>query len=139
MQNQIINGEKESAVTFFMMNEFIDRGPILWQEKFPLDGDLNDVLSRVIAKGKDGMVAIIDTFLNKGGIHGTPQDESKATYYKRRTPEMSEIKISDFKEYTAEQLYDKIRALQDPYPNAFIVCKNGTKLYLMKARVDGKK
>ncbi len=67
------------------------------------------------------------------------QDESKATYCKRRTPAQSEIKLIDFSESTAKEIYDKIRALQDPYPNAFVVCKDGTKLFLQKAKIEEEK
>ena len=52
---------------------------------------------------------------------------------------MSEINIDDFKNYTAKELHNKVRALQNPYPNAFIVCKDGTKLYLEKVRVENEK
>ena len=65
----------------------------------------------------------------------TPQDNFEATYFKRRTPDQSEITIEDLKNLKAEDLYNKIRALQDPYPNAFIKCKNGTKLYLTKTHI----
>ena len=51
---------------------------------------------------------------------------------------MSEIKLEDFKSFTAEQLHNKIRGLQNPYPNAFIVCKNGTKLYLTESNLGEK-
>ena len=61
------------------------------------------------------------------------QDHNEATLYKRRKPEESEIFIEDFNTLTAEQIHDKIRCLQDPYPNAFITCKDGTKLYLKKS------
>ena len=33
---------------------------------------------------------------------------------------MSEIKVEDISNFTASELHDKVRALQDPYPNAFI-------------------
>ena len=49
---------------------------------------------------------------------------------------MSEIKIDDIQEFTASQLHDKVRALQDPYPNAFITCKDGTKLFLKNTEVE---
>lgn len=139
VQIQIINGEKESAVSLFVMDEFIDKGPILWQGKFPLDGDLADIYKRIVDKGKEGMSHVIDSFLNGDSLSGVAQDETEATYYNRRTPEMSEIKISDFEKFTAEELFNKIRALQDPYPNAFIVCKDGTKLYVQKAKIEDKK
>ena len=49
---------------------------------------------------------------------------------------MSEIKIEDFNNFTAEELYNKIRALQDPYPNSFVVCKDGTKLFLTHSKCE---
>lgn len=140
LQHQIINGEKESAVTLFRMNEFVDKGPILWQEKFSLDGDLNEIFIRIIEKGEEGVSTIINKLIKGEPLEGKPQNDKEATYYKRRTPDMSEIKLSDFKDHTANELYNKIRALQDPYPNAFVVCKGGTKLFLQKAKIEeGKK
>lgn len=139
LQHQIINGEKESAVTLFIMDEFVDKGPILWQEKFSLDGDLIEISDRITEKGKKGLSEVINMYTKQGNLKGTLQDESKATYYKRRIPEQSEIKISDFEKYTAEELNNKIRALQDPYPNAFIMCKDGTKLFIQKAKLKEKK
>src|SRR3989344_2560318 len=121
LQHQIINDEKESAVTFFVMNEFIDKGPIIWQEKFPLEGDLDEIYFRIAQKGKKGISIIINEYLTKGIIKRKPQ---------------SEIKVSDFRKCTARQLYNKIRALQDPYPNAFVICKNGTRLFIQKAKAE---
>jgi|TARA_Y100000310_G_scaffold25364_1_gene24287 methionyl-tRNA formyltransferase len=139
LQHQIIYGEKESAVTLFIMDENVDKGPIVWQEIFSLEGDLKDIFERIIEKGKFGMNSIISSFLDGKNIKEVPQDKSKATYYKRRNPEQSEIKPEDFNKYDAEELYNKIRALQDPYPNAFVVCKNNTKLYIQKAKIEEEK
>tara|TARA_Y100001973_G_C5183304_1_gene326244 strand:+ start:1718 stop:1879 length:162 start_codon:yes stop_codon:yes gene_type:complete len=50
---------------------------------------------------------------------------------------MSEITFEEISDNTAEYLYNKIRALQSPYPNAFIKCKDGTKLFLEHASVEG--
>ena len=47
--------------------------------------------------------------------------------------EVSEFDFDDIKTNNAKQLYNKIRCLQDPYPNAFIVCGDGKKLYLKLA------
>ena len=54
----------------------------------------------------------------------------QSTFFKRRTPDQSEITLKDFKTHSAKDLHNKIRALQDPYPNAFIKCADGKKLYL---------
>ena len=119
IQHQIINGESLSAVTFFKMTDKLDEGPILYQEYFSLKGNLKDIFSRIIPLGTSGILRIL-TFNIKEDL----QDESQATFYKRRKPEDSEISIEDFKKYTAKELHNKIRALQDPYPNAYIKCKD---------------
>ena len=131
IQNQIINGEKESAVTFFVMDEKMDHGKILWQEKLSLEGDLASIFLDMSLLTKTGILHI----LNNPDDEGKEQDHSQATIYKRRKPKDSEIKPEDFYASTAEELHNKIRSLQDPYPNAFISCKHSTKLFLQKSRI----
>ena len=58
--------------------------------------------------------------------------------YSRRKPSQSEITINEIKNLTANDLYNKIRSLQDPYPNAFIKDKNGNKLFIVSAYTDKK-
>ena len=65
----------------------------------------------------------------------TPQDNSLATYYKRRTPDQSEITKYEINNSTAEYLYNKIRMLEDPYPNAFIRTSDGKKLIIKTAEL----
>ena len=119
IQHQIINGESISAVTFFRMTDKLDAGSILYQEYFSLKGNLKDIFSRIIPLGTAGIFHILNS-----NIKEQPQDELQATFYKRRKPENSEILIKDFKKYTAKEIHNKIRALQDPYPNAYIQCKD---------------
>lgn len=133
LQHQIINGEKTSAVTYFIMNEKVDQGDILFQKEFGLDGDLDDIYDRIIEHGIEGMNEIIMNYMKKCVIKGTPQDHSKKTYFPRRTPDQSEITLQDME--NAEKVYNKVRALQDPYPNAFITCMDGTKIYITKSHL----
>jgi len=125
LQNQIINGEHLSAVTFFRMTSKLDAGNILWQKSFPLKGNLNDITFRIKTLCFSGIFDILNNNYKE-----YKQDESQSSYFKRRTPEMSEISIDDIKLYNAVELHNKTRCLQDPYPNAFIVCGDGKKLYL---------
>ena len=134
LQHQIINGETESAITLFEMDNGIDTGDIIFQKEFSLLGDLQDILNRI---SNMGSAAVIDIIKN-GYTSVVKQDEKEATLYKRRKPKMSEIKLEDFKEKTAEELFNKIRALQHPYPNAFVICKDGTKLFLTNASMGDK-
>tara|TARA_A100001515_G_C4590172_1_gene215706 strand:+ start:111 stop:758 length:648 start_codon:yes stop_codon:yes gene_type:complete len=131
IQNQIINGEKTSAVTLFEMDKGIDTGPILYQKMFSLEGDLNSIFNDIQLIGTEG----IKTFL-EGGCTAEPQDHDLATFFKRRTPEMSEINLNDFQRFTAEEVFNKVRCLQHPYPLAYIKCKGGTKLYLKEVLLD---
>ena len=131
IQNQIINKEQVSAVSFFKMNDKLDQGKILYQAPFSLKGELNDIFNRIIELGTFGIHHIMAS--NPKGIK---QDESEATYCKRRKPEESEITIDEIMNKSAHELYDKVRMLNDPYPNAFIRCKNGDKLFITKTHYN---
>ena len=137
IQHQILNNETESAVSLFLMDDEVDHGPVLWQENFSLKGSLDSIFYRITKVGTTGLYSILNKYEECGNFNwAVEQDHSKATYYKRRKPKESEIKIKDLLECSAKQIYNKIRALQDPYPNAYIVCKDGTKLYLTGAKYD---
>jgi len=134
LQNQIINGETESGISLFKMDENIDKGPIIYQEKFSIeDVDLDEIFNSIIKYGKIGINFILDKLIRNQEIPLEEQNEDETSYFKRRTEEMSEIKIEDFSEFTSKDLHNKIRCLQDPYPNAFIKCKDGSILYLKKS------
>ena len=133
IQHQIINGEKESAVTLFQMDNSVDTGDILYQEPFSLDGNLKDIFDRIVEIGFNGISHVLDCNFEVG-----QQDETIAMSFKRRTKDMSEIQIDDFQNYTAKDLYNKIRALQNPYPNAFIRCKDNTKLFITHTNLGEK-
>ena len=130
IQHQIINGENLSAVTFFRMTDELDAGTILYSEYFSLKGNLKNIFSRIIPLGTSGIFHILTSNMEE-----QTQDESQATFYKRRKPEDSEILIEDFKKHTAKELYNKIRALQDPYPNAYIKCKD-KKLFIQTSQYE---
>lgn len=125
IQHQIINGESSSAVTYFRMTDKLDAGNILFQEEFSLDGNLEDIMNRIVALGIKGIHDILN-----GNIKERKQNETEATYFKRRKPNQSEITVDDFSNFSAKELYDKIRSLQDPYPNAYVMCKDKKKLFL---------
>ncbi len=127
IQNQIINGEKTSAVTIFKINEILDGGDIYFQKKLNLSGSLDEIFNRIISLGTEGSLKI----LNQKNIKIKKQNHRKATFYKRRKPEDSEITLKEIKTKSAEYIHNKIRMLDDPYPNAFIKLKN-RKIYIKK-------
>jgi methionyl-tRNA formyltransferase len=134
IQNQIIDGIANSAVTLFKMNSKLDAGDIILQKELNLEGDLEDILSRIEIISIES-IDIIMNMLNKNKqLAYSKQDESQATYCRRRKPEDSEITIYDLQNQTSKQIHDKVRCLQDPYPNAYITLGNGEKLYILKTR-----
>jgi methionyl-tRNA formyltransferase len=136
IQNQVIDGITSSAVTLFKMNSNLDAGDIITQTELNLEGDLKDILNRIKTISVNSIDAIINKLNKNEELTYTKQNELEATYCKRRKPEDSEITIYDLQSKTAKQLYDKIRCLQDPYPNAYITLGNNEKLYILKTRID---
>ncbi len=130
IQNQIIRDEKNSAVTIFKINEIIDGGDIYFQKKISLTGSLNEIFKRIIKEGTKGTLKI----LNTKKIKTKKQNHNLATYFKRRKPQQSEITVKEIKEKPAKYIANKIRMLDDPYPNAFIKLKN-KKLFIKKFKI----
>ena len=127
LQHQIMAGEKESAVTILKVGKRIDAGEIYSQTPFSLSGTLDDIFDRIIEVGTDDTIKVLND-IEYGTAKPRKQDDSKATVFKRRKPEESEMEY--LSTMTARQIHDFIRALADPYPNAFIRGGDGKKVYI---------
>ncbi len=131
IQNQIINGEKDSAVSLFIMDQGIDTGDLIAQEYLFLEGQLSDILDRIIQIG----IRLTLNFL-KNGFTRLRQDENQATFFPRRRPSENEITIEELLKKNGEYLYNKIRMLQDPYPNSYIKTADGKKLKIKLVELE---
>ena len=136
IQNQIIDGVLDSSVTLFKMNNEIDSGPIFAQKYLSLTGSLNDIFNRISYASSDLIRDFIFKIESGKEVLLIDQDDSKSTFCKRRKPSQSEIKIEEIQNSTALQLYNKIRSLDDPYPNAYITCVDGKKLFIKKVEIE---
>ena len=124
----LINGERESAATLHRIDTGIDTGSIVGEERFPIAWD-DDVVSL------QGKLAIAGTaLLTKwwpalvdGTAPQTPQDESRARYYRMRTPADGLIDWAQ----SNIQIYNLVRALVAPWPGAF-TWMGDTKLVLRR-------
>ena len=127
LQNQIVRGVKNSKTTAFIMNDKLDAGEILMKKKILLDGSINEIFSRMIENDYEMIIEIIQ------GKYKKYKQKGKPTLYKRRNPEQSELKnLNHSKKY----IFNFIRMLGDPYPNAFI--KIGKKKIIFKeVKLDG--
>lgn len=113
IQNQIIRGIKNSKVTAHYMTKELDAGDILLQEDVSLEGHIREIFSRISEKIYEMITMIID------GNFCPKKQEGEGSVFKRRTPDQSELKKEDL-EKPVEYIYDFIRMLEDPYPNAFM-------------------
>jgi len=131
IQNQIIAGEKESKVSIFIMNGEIDAGDLVGQEDISLEGTLDSIFKQIEVVGVRLTLKVIGD-----GINSEPQNHNNATYCKRRNKTDSEITLEELAESTAEFLYNKIRMLATPYPNAYIKTNDGKRLVILDARIE---
>ena len=133
IQNQIIRGEKKSMVSIFKMNNELDSGDILIQSPLSLEGDLSMIFDKI---EKIGIQITKEILLNNP--KPTPQDHDSATSFRRLKPEHSEITLNELTNKNAEYLFNKIRMLADPYPNAYIKTKDNKFLILKKVELKDK-
>ena len=128
LQNQIIRGIKKTKTTAFIMNEKIDEGDIILQKNLSLEGELTDIFSRMI---KNDFLMIQQILQGK---YRQRKQKGKKSYYKRRNPKQSELKSLN---HSKEYIYNFIRMLSDPYPNAFIKIGN-KKITFKSAKFEDK-
>lgn len=128
LQNQIIRGIKSTKTTAFQMTDELDKGDILLQHNLSLEGSLEEIFDRMIKNDYAMITKIVNGKYKKRKQKGHP------TYYARRKHSQSELKNLNF---SKQYLYDFIRMLEDPYPNAFL--KSDKKRIVFKSvKYDGK-
>jgi methionyl-tRNA formyltransferase len=127
----IINGEKETGVTLFKLDDGVDDGDIIAQEKITIDNNdtIREVYEKVTIVSKKILVQAIK---NIDTIKFLPQDKTKIKVYPQRKPDDGELDLKK----SAQQLYDFIRAQSSPYPGAFFRTVDGKKLIIEKARIE---
>jgi amino acid adenylation domain-containing protein len=119
----ILNGESRHGVTWHLMEEDVDAGPILVQENFAID-PIDTSLS-LSSKCLEHALVAFDVLLNRlerGDLGGFPQDLSKRTVFFKmnRLPRQGIIRWSE----PADAILRFIRAAQfGPYPNDFGLAK----------------
>lgn len=124
----IINGEKETGVTTFFIDEKIDTGAVILQSKIDINptenaGELHDKLMHI---GSDLVLETIKK-IEKGNLKTTlqPIKETKTAYKLNK----DNCKI-DWNS-TLDAIYNKVRGLH-PYPAAWGLLSNGEELLNIK-------
>ncbi|MEN0585528.1 MULTISPECIES: bifunctional UDP-4-amino-4-deoxy-L-arabinose formyltransferase/UDP-glucuronic acid oxidase ArnA [unclassified Kosakonia] len=127
----LVNGESETGVTLHRMVSRADAGSIIAQQRVAIaENDEALSLHRKLAEAAKGMLASVLPTIKTQTFSETAQDDSKASYYGRRTPEDGRL---DW-EKPAQTLQNLVRAVSDPWPGAYSYA--GThKFIVWKSRV----
>ena len=128
----MINGEKETGVSFFYLVDEADAGDIIAQKRFPIEQ--SDTIRDLLAKTESASHEILLEMLPKiadGTAPRTPQNHAEATTVPQRKPEDGLIDWS----WSAERIQNFIRAQTRPYPGAFTVI-DGKKVTIWEATVE---
>ena len=113
----VINGETESGVTTFMLNEHIDEGGILLQEKTPISPDDNagTLHDRLMLIGKDLVLRTIE-----GLADGTLTPRTQPTVAQpKNAPKIFKDDCRIDWNRPGEEIVNFVRGLS-PYPAAFM-------------------
>ena len=127
IQHQIINGVIKTKISLFTISEKVDGGDIWLKNDVNLSGQNIELIFKNI---ENSSISLLNNFFNLyPNINPIKQDLTKGSYFKRRTPEQSRLELDDFNNKSLEEIYNTIRCLTHPYPNAFIEDEYGNKLF----------
>jgi UDP-4-amino-4-deoxy-L-arabinose formyltransferase/UDP-glucuronic acid dehydrogenase (UDP-4-keto-hexauronic acid decarboxylating) len=127
---QILNGEESGTAYVLRLTAGIDDGPILASERYSIEAEdtarhvtdkVTSIFSRIVPK-------VVRQFADGQPPAGEPQ-RGEACHWTRRAPEDGLI---DWRR-PVRRVVDLIRALDDPYPGAFVRYQ-GRKLVVWRAR-----
>lgn len=126
----IINGEKETGITAHFIDPNCDTGAIIKQIIVPIGNEETgaDILKKYNELYLPLLDYIFEKYLEKD-IQPLAQDESKATFFEKRTPDSGHIDWS----WTSERIRNWVRAQASPYPGAFGFI-NGNRIIIDKVK-----
>ena len=127
----IINGEKKTGITFFVLEKGVDAGPIIGWAEETIRSD--DTIASLYARIEEAGLRLLESHLPRiasGQVTFSPQDESRRRVMPQRSPADGEI---DW-DWPARKIYDFVRAQTKPYPGAFTFHK-GRKVTVWTAKL----
>lgn len=140
IQSAILNNEKQTGITIYIVDEKMDHGPILIQKQCDIENLYYEEASQKLAElAGNILVETIPQFLNNE-IKIQIQDEKLATYTKKFTTEDGFINFHEIQQaeiiggQIAVNIYNKIRALSIE-PGVWTILKNNKRLKIFEAQI----
>ena len=112
----IINNEKKTGVTAHFISEGCDEGDIILQREISIEEE--DTGADLLKKFRSiypEMVCEVLSFFETNNVARIKQDESKASFFGKRTPDDGKINW----DWQRERIQSWVRAQAYPYPGAF--------------------
>ena len=119
----LVLGLEETASTFFLMDAGADGGDILSQKKISVSEKYDaHALYEKVEQTAEIQLADLVAALQRGEYSRIKQDESQATYWRKRSAKDG---IIDWR-MSARAIHNLVRGLSRPYPGAMFSAKNET-------------
>jgi methionyl-tRNA formyltransferase len=113
----MINGEKETGISFFYFSDGVDDGDLIAQVKFSIDE--SDTIKDLLEKTKQASLEVVKEYVPKIAQNTAPKfvQEGEPTYVPQRKPEDGLIDWS----WDNAKIKRFIKAQTKPYPGAFTI------------------
>lgn len=136
IQNQVLDGITRTKHRLVKVG-FPELSPRTWSHEvdMELSGNMDDILGQMAATSRVLFTRFLDDYpeIEWHTWPAVPEIEQVP----RRTPEMSLLSLEEINNLSTKELYDRIRCLESPYPNAYLEDDKGT-LYFEKVRFKAK-
>lgn len=130
----MINGEAETGITMFKMDDGVDSGPIAGQKSetiLPTD-TIATLYARIEERALDLLREVLPQYM-RGTLELVVQDESRRRTVPQRSPEDGLIRW----DWDCARIDRFIRAQTKPYPGAFSML-NGELIHFWQAQIDSR-
>ena len=130
IQHSLLNGDKLTGVSTFLIDSNLDTGPIILQKEIPIeDQDTFNSLSKKMSEEGIGIIFESLSLVDTVDFKPVPQVETEISHAPKISNKMFEIDWSA----SATQINNKVRALS--YAGAFTFI-NGKRIKIFKSKVD---
>ncbi len=128
----LINGEKQSGITLFHIDEGMDTGDIIGQESFEIRE--NDMIGDLLKMAELKGIRLLEKYfplLLSGSAPRTPQSHADVSYCSQRRPQDGKISWN----MTNRDIHNAIRAQTHPYPGAYCYTEDGEHVHLWRSKI----
>ena len=133
IQTAILNGDKETGVTYMEMVKKMDAGKMYFKASVNIDENDNsdDIFDKLLEKVKETIISFLDNFV-EGKIIGKEQDENEVTFTRMIKREDELIDFND----SVNNIHNKVRAYY-PSPCAYTLIDD-VSIKILKGSVSDK-